>query len=630
NTWYSEALAEKIAGIVLDPNHDINAQFNSNLGQAGCFTGTFFYLGFDNNHGNSVDLISVLLHEFAHGLGFQTFTSNTSGAPLSGFPSIFDRFLMDVGNGKSWLQMTNAERQASAINTHKLGWNGPLVLADVPSVLQFGVPIVAVTSPAGIAGNYDAGTASFGPLPTAGGVTGPFLLANDGTAPTTDGCEAFPAGFFNGQIAVIDRGTCSFKAKALNAQNAGATAVIIINNVAGSPAPGLGDDATIVTPIVIPTVSLTLPDGNTIKAQLGSGVNGAVKLDLSQRAGTDPFDKALLNAPDPVVSGSSVSHWDTIDLPNQLMEPSINGDLTHNVTPPSDLTFSELRDTGWVANALPNTITATAGNSQSTNTNTQFPTLFKVTVSPAVAGLRVTFTSNNSGGGANGTFATTGSRIAVANTDGSGVATAPAFTANGVAGTYTMNITVPGAGTTPFTLTNTTGPLLLTSAVSRKTHTGIAMPFDVPLPMSSPFGVECRTGGGTGNHTLVFTFANPVVSGNASVTAGAGSVAGSPVFSGNTMTVNLTGVTDVQLVTVTLTGVTDSSAQVLPNTPFSVKFLAGDTTGSSSVNGTDVSLTKSESGNAVNATNFRSDVNLSGGINGSDVSAVKAATGHTL
>ena len=249
--------------------------------------------------------------------------------------------------------MNNAERAASALNTHKLAWDGPQVTADVPSVLAFGIPIVKINSPAVIAGNYDAGTAAYGPQPTAGGVTGNLLLANDGTAPTSDGCEAFPAGFFTGQIAVIDRGLCSFKTKTLNAQNAGATAVIIVNNVAGSPAPGLGEDATIVTPITIPTVSLTQSDGNLIQAQLGGGVNGTVQLDMSVRAGADPFGKALLFSPNPFQGGSSVSHWDTIAFPNQLMEPTINGDLTHEVTPPigSDFFTDEGYRLGGVGSA---------------------------------------------------------------------------------------------------------------------------------------------------------------------------------------------------------------------------------------------------------------------------------------
>ena len=66
-------------------------------------------------------------------------------------------------------------------------------------------------------------------------------------------------------------------------------------------------------------------------------------------AAPDPQGKMLLNAPNPVVDGSSVSHWDSIARPNQLMEPSINTDLTHNVTPPFDLTYSQPSEADWAA-----------------------------------------------------------------------------------------------------------------------------------------------------------------------------------------------------------------------------------------------------------------------------------------
>src|SRR5207247_7982338 len=44
--------------------------------------------------------------------------------------------------------------------------------------------------------------------------------------------------------------------------------------------------------------------------------------------------------------------WDSTAYPNQLMEPGINGDLTHSVVPNADLTLSLLRDVGWKANAI--------------------------------------------------------------------------------------------------------------------------------------------------------------------------------------------------------------------------------------------------------------------------------------
>ena len=166
--------------------------------------------------------------------------------------------------------------------------------------------------------------------------------------------------------------------------------------------------------------------------------------------------------------------------------------------------------------------------------------------------------------------------------------------------------------------------LQLTTAVSRKMHGG-AGSFDINM-LTANFGPECRSSGGA--HTLVFTFTNNVVSGNASVTAGTGSVSGSPAFATNTMTVNLTGVADMQKITLMLSNVTDSFAQVLPNTAASINMLIGDTNGSKSVNATDVSQTKLQSGSATTATNFRSDVNVSGSINATDVSQVKLNSGH--
>ena len=166
--------------------------------------------------------------------------------------------------------------------------------------------------------------------------------------------------------------------------------------------------------------------------------------------------------------------------------------------------------------------------------------------------------------------------------------------------------------------------LTMSSAVSRKTH-DVAGTFDITLP-----GVECRSGGANGDFTFVFTFSNNVSSGNASVTSGTGSASGSPTFAGNTMTVNLTGVTNVQSITVTLNSVTDVFSQVLPDTQVSATMLIGDTNGNSVVNASDVAQTKSQIGLAADATNFRTDVNVNGVINGTDAALVKSHIGDSV
>src|SRR5262249_21663897 len=151
----------------------IRARFNVNLGQPGCLTGVFFYLGLDNNHGANVDLVTVLLHEFAHGLGFQAFVTQAGsflGPPF--LPSIFNRFQLDTSTNKMWDVMTNAERAASALNTRKVVWTGANVTGDVLSVLAPGTPQLAVSAPASLAGDYLVGTAAFGPPLSSPGVSG--------------------------------------------------------------------------------------------------------------------------------------------------------------------------------------------------------------------------------------------------------------------------------------------------------------------------------------------------------------------------------------------------------------------------------------------------------------------------
>jgi hypothetical protein len=53
-------------------------------------------------------------------------------------PTIYDRFLRDNTTGKFWPDMTDAERQASAINFRNLVWMGSQVTGSVPGVLTFG------------------------------------------------------------------------------------------------------------------------------------------------------------------------------------------------------------------------------------------------------------------------------------------------------------------------------------------------------------------------------------------------------------------------------------------------------------------------------------------------------------
>ena len=346
DTWYGAALANKRAGVDLEPgSNDINAQFSSNFN---------FYLGLNNQHGALPDLVTVLLHEFGHGLNFQTFYNRQNGAPFQGHTDIYARYLLSRKTGLTWPQMTNSQVAASSIDFGNLVWSGNTVTDAVPAVLVLGNPQVDVTSPATIARTYQFGTAAFGPAVGSPNVTDTVVAAQDAadaTGPaTTDGCTAFTnAGAVAGNIALVERGTCGFAVKARNATNAGARAVVIYNNEAnaGAAPPGMADDGINGAFVTIPAVSLTRADGLGIVGQLGSGVTAALLVDPNVRAGADREGRVRLYAPNPLVPGSSVSHYDSVATRNLLMEPAINPDLTHEVSAPYDLTLELFRDIGW-------------------------------------------------------------------------------------------------------------------------------------------------------------------------------------------------------------------------------------------------------------------------------------------
>jgi len=149
---------------------------------------------------------------------------------------------------------------------------------------------VTVNTPPAIAGVYRGAPASFGAAFDVGGNSGNLTLVNDGTAPVTDGCSAMPAGSLSGQIAVIDRGGCEFGVKGLNAQNAGAIGIMVVNNTGGFP--GAMGPGAVGSQVTIRSFMIGQADGNAIKAQLPTpGVN------ITSRPGTDrdsDFDAGII------------------------------------------------------------------------------------------------------------------------------------------------------------------------------------------------------------------------------------------------------------------------------------------------------------------------------------------------
>ena len=126
-----------------------------------------------------------------------------------------------------------------------------------------------VTNPDSLVGQYDMEPAQFGsPLPPADeAIISQVVLVDDGIGVVTDGCDDILNGSeIAGKIAMIDRGNCQFGTKVLKAEQLGAIAVIICNQMPGSAVsmpPGVDGGA-----VTIPSVMVSLDDCNTIKMGL--------------------------------------------------------------------------------------------------------------------------------------------------------------------------------------------------------------------------------------------------------------------------------------------------------------------------------------------------------------------------
>ena len=129
-------------------------------------------------------------------------------------------------------------------------------------------PKLTVNTPASIAGDYAIALPAFGPALTS--ISGNLVLVDDGSAAPNEGCSALTnSAVINGNIAVVIRGNCNFTDKVLNAQNAGAIAVVVVDNVEGALVSMSGDEPS----INIPSVFISKSDGDAIIAQLSGGVN---------------------------------------------------------------------------------------------------------------------------------------------------------------------------------------------------------------------------------------------------------------------------------------------------------------------------------------------------------------------
>ncbi len=151
-----------------------------------------------------------------------------------------------------------------------------------------------------------------------------------------NGCNPWPAGTFTGKAALISRGTCEFGLKVLNAEQAGAEAVLVYNNVGGGDtlinmAPGVvGNQVT------IPSAFIWYSKGTAMIAWYNT--NGA-----ASEFALDTVAYQAGNTPDIIASFSSRGPGVGNVLKPDIAAPGVNI-LAQGYTPGAT---GEARHLGW-------------------------------------------------------------------------------------------------------------------------------------------------------------------------------------------------------------------------------------------------------------------------------------------
>ena len=198
-----------------------------------------------------------IIHDITYQYGFDeaagNFQVNNNGRGGTGNDAVKAQ-AQDGGGSNNANMSTQPDGQAPTMQMYL--WSGSSSLV--------------VNSPVLIAGNYNSveGSVSTNNILNAP-LTGTAVYYNDDAGGTTHLACGVPANSLTGKIAFINRGSCNFTVKIKNAQNAGAIAVVMINNIAGAPFSMSGADNT----ITIPAFMISQADGAIMVPQIAGGLS---------------------------------------------------------------------------------------------------------------------------------------------------------------------------------------------------------------------------------------------------------------------------------------------------------------------------------------------------------------------
>lgn len=180
-----------------------------------------------------------------------------------------DIAFLDAYNAGIFVSASAGNNGPGAGTVAKTGpWNAAVAASTHNRVIAHTVDVTGPTTPAelqGMAAVPGEGTALVADI-----VDG---IKYDPT--NSGGCTAFSAGFFGGDLALIQRGGCDFTVKVTNAVNAGASGVVMFNNVGGPPISMGGLTGT------PPAVMLDLANGAALRDYIVANPTATVRINLA-------------------------------------------------------------------------------------------------------------------------------------------------------------------------------------------------------------------------------------------------------------------------------------------------------------------------------------------------------------
>ncbi|WP_313169436.1 PA domain-containing protein [Stenotrophomonas sp.] len=358
---YPVALANALASRDLGVgSNDILTNFSSAIDTPSCQAlGTQgWYYGLTGNAPfntqERANFFNVIMHELGHGLGASGNSRFLGSLALRLAKSPWDGLAWSNTHSMSYndFSVVDARMGVALTKPGQTVWKGRAT-NQMAALLAEKRELLSITAP--VAGLHEFVPADFGSSDLSP-LKGEIVLVSDavgqGAVDTHLGCDgsdgqpAIANGpTLAGKVVLIDRGVCEFSRKALSAQNHGAVAVIIANNVPETPL--LAGPGTAASQVAIPVITVTQEVGGLLRGE-AAVVAAGFATDANRFYGLDSTQSMRLFTPATYQPGSSFSHVDSDMTPDFLMEPAESKSVRADVA--IDVALEMFEEMGWPTN----------------------------------------------------------------------------------------------------------------------------------------------------------------------------------------------------------------------------------------------------------------------------------------